>query len=341
MVLPVGNGKATITARVGGRDGHGKSRVTGMDQPFAWSFRNHVEPVLAKTGLQLRRLPRRAGRQEGLQALAARLRSGGRLSSPSPSRPAAGGSCSTDPGPQPAADQADRRRFRTRAACGSRSTRPSIACWPSGSPPARRPASRRSAASCGWRFCRPASCCKPGDKQQIIVLAHFTDGHAEDVTRWVKYTSTNESVATVDDDGLVTVVGTAKGRSRAWYLSQIAIATITVAVSQQPVAAEVFAQAPRAQLHRRTGAGQARQPEPAPLAAGRATPSSSAGRIIDTIGVLPTADEVRAFLADTSPDKRDALIERCWPGPSSSTTGPTGGPTCCWSAAQQAAAAGA
>ena len=30
---------------------------------------------------------------------------------------------------------------------------------------------------------------------------------------------------------------------------------------------------------------------------------------VDTIGVLPTADEARAFLADTSPDKRDKLIE--------------------------------
>src|SRR5690606_15100352 len=31
---------------------------------------------------------------------------------------------------------------------------------------------------------------------------------------------------------------------------------------------------------------------------------------LDTIGVLPTADEARAFLADTSADKRSRLIDR-------------------------------
>ncbi len=59
---------------------HGRSRADrpprprswfdGMSIPFAWSFRNHVEPVLAKHGLQLGRVPRRPGRQRGLPALA-------------------------------------------------------------------------------------------------------------------------------------------------------------------------------------------------------------------------------------------------------------------------------
>ena len=31
---------------------------------------------------------------------------------------------------------------------------------------------------------------KPGDEQPIVVRAHFSDGHAEDVTRWVKFSST-------------------------------------------------------------------------------------------------------------------------------------------------------
>src|SRR5690242_3686286 len=35
--------------------------------------------------------------------------------------------------------------------------------------------------------------------QQLNVRAHFSDGHTEDVTRWVKYTSANETVSQVDD----------------------------------------------------------------------------------------------------------------------------------------------
>src|SRR5690606_29353979 len=31
---------------------------------------------------------------------------------------------------------------------------------------------------------------------------------------------------------------------------------------------------------------------------------------VDTIGLIPTADEVKSFLADASPDKRDKLIDQ-------------------------------
>ena len=33
----------------------------------------------------------------------------------------------------------------------------------------------------------PAARLKPGDEQPIVVRAHFSDGHAEDVTRWAKF----------------------------------------------------------------------------------------------------------------------------------------------------------
>ena len=55
---------------------------------------------------------------------------------------------------------------------------------------------------------------KPGMKQQLLVRAHFTDGHVEDVTRWAKFTSTNEAVAQVDETGRVNVMGDGEGDHR-------------------------------------------------------------------------------------------------------------------------------
>src|SRR5262249_23011287 len=73
-----------------------------------------------------------------------------------------------------------------------------------------------------------SSVLKPGVKQQLLVRAHFTDGHSEDVTRWAKFTSANESVAQVGPTGLVQVTGHGEAAVRAWYLSWNVIATISV-----------------------------------------------------------------------------------------------------------------
>ena len=54
---------------------------------------------------------------------------------------------------------------------------------------------------------------QPASARQFTVRAHFSDGHTEDVTRWAKYTSANASVAQVDDNGNVQVVGTGEGLS--------------------------------------------------------------------------------------------------------------------------------
>src|SRR5206468_8287435 len=42
---------------------------------------------------------------------------------------------------------------------------------------------------------------KPGESQQILVRARYSDGHSEDVTRWVKFGTSDGMVATVADDG--------------------------------------------------------------------------------------------------------------------------------------------
>ncbi len=148
---------------------------------------------------------------------------------------------------------------------------------------------------------------QPGAAQQFTVRAHFSDGHVEDVTRHVKYTATNQSVINVDDDGKASVIGNGESAVTAWYLSRIAVGTVS-APFPNTIAPEVFAKAERRNwiddLVLEKLAALNLPPSP------RSTDSEFIRRaFLDTCGILPTTDETRAFLADPLPDKRDRLID--------------------------------
>ena len=53
IIEPVADGVATITAKVGEQTATAKVTVVGSAAPHAWSFRNDVQPVLAKTGCNM------------------------------------------------------------------------------------------------------------------------------------------------------------------------------------------------------------------------------------------------------------------------------------------------
>lgn len=148
---------------------------------------------------------------------------------------------------------------------------------------------------------------KPGAEQRMKVLAHFNDGSVQDVTRWAKYTANDTSVATVDDDGKVKIVGRGEGPVTVWYLSRIATATMSVPYDN-PVSPQMFSKLPRRNFIDDLVLAKLADLHLPP--SGRSTDEEFIRRaFLDTIGVLPTADETRAFLSDTSPTKRDALID--------------------------------
>src|SRR3954453_19654034 len=62
----------------------------------------------------------------------------------------------------------------------------------------------------------------------MVVQDGYSEGHAEDVTSWVKWSSADESVCRVDEDGVASVIGPGEGAVVAWYASKIAIPRITV-----------------------------------------------------------------------------------------------------------------
>ncbi|HSI12062.1 MAG TPA: DUF1553 domain-containing protein [Chthoniobacter sp.] len=153
----------------------------------------------------------------------------------------------------------------------------------------------------------PHSTVQVGQSVPMKVMATFNDGRREDVTRWVKYTAGNNSVAPVNDDGVVKIVGNGEGTVTAWYLSKLAIATVTAPYTQAPVPSAFADFKPRNFVDERVLEKLHELNLPP---SDRCTDSEFIRRaFLDTVGVLPTAEETRTFLAETTPDKRDHLID--------------------------------
>ena len=302
----IADGEVTLTARSGSSHAAVKVTVAGMGKPFNWSFRNHVQPVLAKFGCSSGACHGAAAGQNGFRLSLRGYDDAGDWKSLTrnalgrrivPADPSASLLVQKPAGAVPHKGGVkfapDSQEFRV------------LAEWIADGAP---PPNDADARVLRIEVLPNQVILKPGAKQQMIVRAHFSDGSAHDVTRWAKYTAADTSVATVDDKtGEVSVVGSGEGAITAWYLSKIAIATVT---SPYPnaVPSDTFAKAPRRNFVDDLVLEK--------LQSLSLPPSPPAGdsefirrAFLDTVGVLPTPDETKAFLADTSADKRDRLIE--------------------------------
>src|SRR5262245_41409183 len=66
-----------------------------------------------------------------------------------------------------------------------------------------------------------------GDELPLDVRAQCSDGRDEDVTRWAKFSSADETVLQVSDAGQVKVMGPGDGSIIVWFSSQIVLARVT------------------------------------------------------------------------------------------------------------------
>ena len=155
----------------------------------------------------------------------------------------------------------------------------------------------------GLQVSPAAATLTPGAQQQLTVRATYSDGSTKDVTRWVKYSSTNEGVATVDDNGRVTMNGAGEAAITLWYSSRVLYARLTV-----PFANPTPALPPASSFVDDLAAAKWRALHLTP-----SKPATDAEFLrrayIDAIGVLPTTEETENFLAETAADKRTKLIE--------------------------------
>ena len=179
-----------------------------------------------------------------------------------------------------------------------------LASWIAGGCP---PPRETDAALTSLAVSPTESALERGKTQQLAVRAKYSDGTERDVTRWVKFTSADESVATVDGGGKVTVVGNGQGAITAWFSSQIVIARV-VAPWPHPLEETVFSNSPRTNFIDDLVLEQLRKLnlKPSP-AASDATFVRRA--YLDTIGRLPRPEEARTFVADTAPGKHERLAD--------------------------------
>jgi hypothetical protein len=147
-----------------------------------------------------------------------------------------------------------------------------------------------------------------GARVDLRVIAHYSNGVAEDVSRWARYASTDESVAQVDTQGGVTIKG--HGETAINVAFQTSLASVRVASPfPNDVPDAVFDGAPRVNFIDDLIIQKLRELHIAP-----SEPASDATFIrrayLDAAGILPPADEVEQFVADPSADKRARLIDR-------------------------------
>jgi hypothetical protein len=305
QAVPIGNGKAEITASVEGKTATAEVTVSGMDKPFQWSFRNHVESVLSKQGCNAGSCHGARAGQKGFRltlfgfdvdadyTYLTRQAVGRRIV---PSDPGRSLILTKPTGLLP-------HKGGVRLEPGSLEYRVLSEWIASGVPGPKEDDPQIARLEVLPKYSRQ----RPKAAQQLVVRAHFSDGHVEDATRWSKYTSVNSSVASVDERGLVTITGAGEAAVKVWYLNQNAMAFMTVPY-ENAIAPDVFAAAPRRNFIDEQSLGK--------LQALRVPPSARCDdatflrrAFLDTIGTLPTADEARAFLADSAADKRNQLID--------------------------------
>jgi hypothetical protein len=146
---------------------------------------------------------------------------------------------------------------------------------------------------------------QPQGEQQLKVIARYSDGHLEDVTRGALFEANDKDMATAEPTGLVKFASQPGDVGiMVRYQSKVAVFRATVPlgapVQHLPVAKNFIDESVFKKL-KRIGLPPSELADDATFIR-RVT--------LDLAGRLPNADETTAFLADKSAAKRDALIDR-------------------------------
>ncbi len=146
---------------------------------------------------------------------------------------------------------------------------------------------------------------QPGQTAQVSAKAVYEDGFEEPIERKASFDSMNASVVEVTPEGLVTATGKGETVVMVRYLGTVSVCRIVVPFGQsvglEQFAKNNFVDELWVEKWRKTGLSPTKN----------CTDEEFFRRIhLSTIATLPTPDEIKAFLADTDPDKRNKAIDR-------------------------------
>jgi len=304
LVTACRDGEAWIAVRVGGVSGRIPVTVRGTLRPVRWSFTRHVEPILARFGCSSGPCHGSGSGKGGFRLSLRgydpvldwiRIRTEGRGRRIAPARP----------------EQSLLLRKPSLAvphAGGLRLRRDSLEYrilteWLGAGAPGPSPQDPRVAA---LRVHPGDRLLRAGERQQLQVRAIYTDGSSEDVTHWAKYASNEEPIARVDEHGRVQMRRPGETAVTAWYAGKVAFARLGVPFAegrtarQAPTTASGFIDRLVDRQLRRLGL------VPSP----QCTDAEFVRRAhLDVIGTLPTVEEMRPFLADRRPGRRERLVD--------------------------------
>lgn len=305
VVLAKGNGTATLTAVTAKGRATREVKVSGYEDAFAWSFNRHVLPVMTRQGCNMGSCHGAvAGKGEFRLSLRGydppkdfytmtRQAKGRRIEKGAPARsllitkptmatPHKGGKRLT----------VDSREYRI------------LAEWIAAG--AVAPDSAETAII-HIEVLPELSVLKKGDKQRLLVTAIYEDGSRLDVTDWAKFASADETIALVDEEGNVEIIGNGEGAVSALYSSKVSLARFRSPFPNQ-ISSDVFSKAQRANFVDDLVLAQLEELQLVP--SGRSSDEDFIRRaFLDTIGTLPTLEESTAFFTNVDPEKRSKLID--------------------------------
>ena len=306
LITPVSDGDVVLTAELDGQTNTAKIHITATKAPFEWTFKNDVLPVMTKVGCN-------QGACHG--ALAGK-----------------GGFKLTLRGYDPDADydtltrqSLGRRILLSDPSHSLMLLKPTMAIGHGGGQ-RFKPDSLEYRVISQW-IAQGAPAPKESDptviglevfpakatlqvnaQQQLVVRAKYSDGNVRDVTRWVKFSSSDEGVATVDDFGQVKMNGPGEAAITLWYQSRVLYARLGVPFDNK-VDPTIYTQ-----FQRRNYVDEFVIDKLKALNIAPSKPADDATFLrrayLDAAGILPSSEEAESFLADKSPDKRARMIDQ-------------------------------